>query len=77
MRATGIIISTLLMVLGFLLIVGLGVAAAETLYRYHRADGVEVTTNDFDNIPEKYRNSVERIIAPEESKIASDSEEKY
>jgi hypothetical protein len=41
----------------------------KTLYRYQREDGVIVTTNDFDNVPEKYRKSVEKIVEPDENPI--------
>jgi len=52
----------------FVLLVCFQLAWGKTLYRYQRDDGVEVTTDDFSNVPEKYRNAVEKIVVPEESK---------
>ena len=44
-------------------------AWGKTLYRYQRDDGVIVTTDHFDNVPEKYRKSVEKIVEPDENPI--------
>jgi hypothetical protein len=43
------------------LLISFQLAWAKTLYKYQRDNGVEVTTDDFNNVPEKYRDSVEKI----------------
>ncbi len=59
--------TNLIIVPMLVLLICFQLAWAKTLYRYQRDDGVIVTTNDFDNVLEKYRKSVEKIVEPDEN----------
>lgn len=60
--------TNLMIVVMLVFLICFQLAWAKTLYRYQRDDGVIVTTDLFDNVPEKYRDSVEKVDVPEESK---------